>query len=227
MLAPLLNYPVKGIIWYQGESNTDRASEYRKLFPDLIRDWRRHWKQGNLPFLYVQLANFMEPQPAPSESQWAALRQAQLEALATPHTGMAVTIDVGEANDIHPLGKETVGRRLALAARKVAYGEETLVYTGPLYKSFTVKGNKVVVDFFSAGSGLKVKGNELRGFAIAGPDGKFVWANAMIDGNKVLVWHDTIARPTAVRYAWADNPVHANLYNEAELPASPFEVVLK
>ncbi|WP_084163912.1 sialate O-acetylesterase [Olivibacter sitiensis] len=227
MIAPLLNYAIKGVIWYQGESNTDRAAEYQSLFPDLINDWRKNWHRQNLPFLYVQLANFMEPRDQPSESGWAALRYAQFKALDLPNTAMAVTIDVGEANDIHPLDKETVGKRLSLAARKMAYGEEKLVYTGPLYKSFRLEDNKVIIDFFSAGSPLKVTGGELQGFAIAGPDGKFIWANARIDGNEVLVWHDSIAHPTAVRYAWADNPVHANLYNEAGLPASPFEVDLK
>jgi len=222
MIAPLLNYNIKGVIWYQGESNAERPLEYRRLFPALIRDWRNQWKQGNFPFIYVQLPNFMEPKSEPSESNWALLREAQLKTLSLPNTAMAVTIDIGEWNDIHPLNKKDVGMRLALAAQKVAYGEE-LIASGPVYQSMKVKGNKVELSFSNSGSGLMAKDNTaLKEFAIAGADRKFVWAKAIIQGDKILVWHDNIANPVAVRYAWADNPVHANLYNKENLPASPF-----
>jgi sialate O-acetylesterase len=223
MLAPLLNYKIKGVIWYQGESNTGKPLEYRKLFPALIANWRQKWNQGDFPFLYVQLANFMEVKKEPSESGWAELRQAQLKALAVPHTAMVVTIDLGEWNDIHPLDKEDVGKRLALAAQKVAYGDEKVVYSGPIYQSMKVEGNTISVSFTNIGSGLIAKGgSELKYFAIAGADKKFVWAKAKIEGNSVVVWNDQVANPVAVRYAWADNPEGANLYNKEGLPASPF-----
>ncbi len=222
MIAPLLNYRIKGVIWYQGESNTGRPIEYRRLFPAMIEDWRRNWDQGAFPFLFVQLANYMEPQDVPSESNWALLREAQLHSLSVPNTGMAVTIDIGEWNDIHPLNKQDVGRRLAFAALKVAYGEE-IVHSGPIYKSVEAKGDTMVISFDSVGSGLFAKGGEpLRHFSIAGPDKKFVWADATIQDNKVLIRSDEVSNPVAVRYAWADNPEEANLYNKEGLPASPF-----
>ncbi|MDW8330585.1 MAG: sialate O-acetylesterase [Cyclobacteriaceae bacterium] len=224
MIAPLIQFPVKGVIWYQGESNTNNPQRYREVFPSLISNWREKWKLGNLPFLYVQLANFMEAKPQPSESNWAELRQAQLETLnKVPAVAMAVTIDAGEWNDIHPLDKQTVGKRLALAARHVAYGENQLVYSGPLYKRHTIRRNKVVLYFNHTGSGLWAKGsNALQHFSIAGADKKFVWANARIKNNKVIVWSDAVQKPAVVRYAWADNPHGANLYNKEGLPASPF-----
>jgi sialate O-acetylesterase len=222
MIAPLLNYRIQGVIWYQGESNTGRPIEYRELFPAMIEDWRRHWSQGDFPFLFVQLANYMEPDPEPSESNWALLREAQLAALSVPNTGMAVTIDIGEWNDIHPLNKKDVGERLARAARKVAYGDD-LVHSGPLYRSVEVKGDTAVISFDNVGSGLCVKGGDsLRHFAIAGSDREFVRARAIIRDNKVIVWNDTVSNPVAVRYAWADNPGGANLFNREGLPASPF-----
>jgi len=224
MIAPLRNYKIKGVIWYQGESNTGNPCEYQKLFPALIADWRQKWNQGDFPFLYVQLANFMQVNDQPSESNWAELRQAQLKTLAIPNTAMAVTIDIGEWNDIHPLNKQDVGRRLALAARKVAYGDNQVVYSGPIYKSMKIDKNKIILTFSNTDGGLVAKGGgELEYFAIAGEDKKFVWAKAKIEGNKVIVWNDNITHPAAVRYAWADNPEGANLYNKEGLPASPFE----
>jgi sialate O-acetylesterase len=223
MIAPLLNYTFKGVIWYQGESNTARPLEYRKLFPALIADWRQQWNQGSFPFLYVQLANFMKVKVQPSESNWAELREAQLKTLTVPNTAMAVTIDIGEWNDVHPLNKEDVGKRLALGVQKVAYGDEKVVYSGPIYKSMKIEGNKIILIFTHIGSGLVVRrGDELKHFAIAGADKKFVWAKAKIEGNKIIVWNDKIINPVAVRYAWADNPDSANLYNKEALPASPF-----
>jgi sialate O-acetylesterase len=223
MIAPLLNYRIKGVIWYQGESNTDRPQEYTDLFAALIADWRTKWNQGDFPFLYVQLANFMEVKDDPGESEWAELREAQLKTLFTPNTAMAVTIDIGEWNDIHPLNKEDVGKRLALAAQKLAYGDEEVVYSGPIYKSMRIDGNKIILSFTNTGSGLSTMGgDELKHFAIAGKDRVFVWAKAEIVGDKVIVWNNDIARPVAVRYGWADNPEGANLYNKEGLPASPF-----
>lgn len=225
MIAPLLNYGIKGVIWYQGEANTGRAEEYQTLFPDMISDWRSNWQQ-DFPFLYVQLANFRAPKKEPTESAWAELRNAQLKTLAVPNTRMVVATDVGEANDIHPLDKETVGKRLALAARNLAYSEKKLVSSGPLYRSFKVKDNRVMFTFAHCGAGLKALAGELQGFSIAGPDGNWVWAKAEIVGKRVVVWSDAVDEPTMVRYAWADNPSNANLYNEEGLPASPFMVKL-
>jgi sialate O-acetylesterase len=223
MIAPLINYGIKGVIWYQGESSTDNPGEYHVLFSTLIQDWRRKWNQGNFPFLFVQLANFMEPKDQPSESKWAELREAQLQTLNVPETAMAVIIDSGEWNDIHPLNKENVGKRLALAAEKVAYQDKNIVFSGPLYQAMKIQKNKIILRFSNVGSGLMAKGgNELHHFAIAGTDKKFVWAKAKISGNKVEVWSDTIKNPVAVRYAWADNPETANLFNKEGLPASPF-----
>ncbi|HQG45167.1 MAG TPA: sialate O-acetylesterase, partial [bacterium] len=223
MIAPLLPYAIKGVIWYQGEANTSRPQEYRTLFPALIADWRNHWRQGDFPFLFVQLPNFMEPRSDPSESRWAELREAQFRSLAVTRTGMAVAIDIGEWNDIHPLNKEEVGRRLALAARRIAYGEKKLVWSGPLYRSMKIRGNRIVLSFDHADGGLVARGGGAPGaFAIAGADGHYLWAKAEIRGDKVVVWNDSIARPAAVRYAWADNPLGANLCNAAGLPASPF-----
>jgi len=222
MISPLLNYSIKGVIWYQGEANADRALEYQKLFPSLINDWRNKWGQGNFPFLYVQLPNYKETKALPSESNWALLREAQLKALSLPKTGMAVAIDIGEWNDIHPLNKKDVGNRLAVAARKVAYGDEQVVYSGPVYKCMKTRGKKLILEFENIGSGLTSKGEKPAYFAIAGADHQFVWGNARIKHDQVIVWNNTIKNPVAVRYAWADNPAGANLYNREGLPASPF-----
>ncbi len=224
MVAPLINYRIKGILWYQGETNTNKPEEYQQLLPALINDWRNKWQQGPLPFLFVQLPNFMEVQYLPSESKWAELRAGQLKSLSVENTAMAVTIDVGEWNDIHPLEKKVVGERLALAARKLAYGNDKIVYSGPVYRSSARVADSLIIYFDNVGSGLIVKGNgDLNHFAIAGADRKFVWAQAKIDSNRVVVWSDEVKDPLCVRYAWADNPSFANLYNIEGLPASPFE----
>lgn len=222
MLAPLQNYSIKGVIWYQGESNAERPIEYRDLFPAMISDWRKHWDQGDFPFLFVQLPNYMEPKREPSESNWALLREAQLKTLSLPHTGMAVAIDIGEWNDVHPLNKMDIGKRLALAAQNVAYGENNIVHSGPIYRSMKIEGGKIIISFANTGSGLVARGGELRCFAIAGADKRFVWAKARIVNNKIVVRSEEVPHPVSVRYAWADNPEGANLYNEEGLPASPF-----
>lgn len=227
MIAPLTNYSIKGVLWYQGESSTKNPAEYGDLMETLITTWRAKWNQGDFPFLYVQLANFMNPNPEPTESNWAALRQQQKNTLAIANTGMATIIDIGEWNDIHPLNKYDVGKRLALQAQKVAYGEKNIVAAGPLFESMKKEGSKLILSFSDIGSGLISKdGKPLQEFAIAGKDGKFVWANAKIEGDKVVVWSDNIPNPEAVRYAWADNPDKANLFNKENLPASPFEASL-
>jgi sialate O-acetylesterase len=223
MIAPLLNYNMKGVIWYQGESNTGDPKGYHEKFSAMIADWRQKWHQGNFPFLYVQLANFMEAKAQPSESNWAELRNEQRRTLYVPNTGMAVAIDVGEWNDLHPLNKRDVGNRLSLLAQKIAYGENEIVSSGPIYNSMKIEENRITIIFESIGSGLIIKeGDKLQHFAIAGSDNKFVWANAIIEEDKVAVWNDEVINPIAVRYAWADNPQGANLYNKEGLPASPF-----
>jgi sialate O-acetylesterase len=228
MITPLFNTTIKGVIWYQGESNAGRADEYKTLFPDLITDWRTHWGIGDFPFLFVQLANFMEPQTTPSESSWAALREAQRLTLSkVKNTGMAVIIDIGEWNDIHPLNKEDVGNRLALAAQHVAYGDKKVVYSGPTYQSMKIKGNNIELIFSNIGSGLISKNGTLKYFSIAGSDKEFKWAKASIKGNKIIVWNDEVQNPVAVRYAWANNPEGANLFNKEGLPASPFTTEIK
>ena len=223
MVAPVINYTIKGFLWYQGEANTGRAEEYAKLQPAQIIDWRNKWNQGDIPFLYVQLPGFMEMNYLPSESQWATLRESQMKSLSVPNTGMAVAIDLGEWNDIHPDNKKDVGERLALWAEKTAYGEKDIVCSGPIYQSAEINGNKITISFGNTGSGLVANnGEELSQFAIAGADKKFVWAKAKIEGVKVVVWNNDIPNPVYVRYAWADNPDGANLYNKEGLPASPF-----
>lgn len=227
MIVPLKNYGLKGVLWYQGESSTKKPEEYSALMETLITNWRTEWKQGSFPFLYVQLTNFMAPKTEPGESNWAALRQQQKNTLAVPNTGMAVTIDLGEWNDIHPLNKYDVGKRLSLLARKMVYGEKNLVASGPLFKAMEPKGNQLVLSFTDIGTGLISKDNKpLKAFEIAGKEGKFVWANAVIEGDKIIISNETILNPTRVRYAWADNPDQANLYNKENLPASPFEATL-
>jgi sialate O-acetylesterase len=222
MVAPAVNYTIKGFVWYQGEANTNRAEEYAKIQPAMIADWRNKWKQNNAPFLYVQLPGFMEYNYLPSESQWAQLREAQLSSLHVANTAMAVAIDLGEWNDIHPDNKKEVGRRLALAAEKIVYNEN-VVYSGPVYQAATIDGNKITISFTNTGSGLITNDSEEPAeFAIAGADKKFVWAKAKIEGDKIVVWSDEVANPVYVRYAWADNPVNPNVYNKEGLPASPF-----
>jgi sialate O-acetylesterase len=221
MIAPLIPFAIQGAIWYQGESNAGRAYQYRKLFPAMITNWRQDWGQGNFPFLFVQLANFMAVEPEPVDSAWAELREAQLTTLALPNTGMAVIIDIGEARDIHPKNKQDVGKRLALWALAKTYGKKP-VYSGPIYKSKRIEGNKITLEFEHVGGGLVGSGGEtLNGFAVAGADRKFVWADAKIAGDTVVVSSDKVSEPAAVRYGWANNPV-CNLYNKEGLPASPF-----
>jgi sialate O-acetylesterase len=221
MIAPVVPYAIKGAIWYQGESNANRAYQYRSLFPALIKDWRRVWGQGDFPFLFVQLANFRKAMDEPKQSNWAELREAQLMTLALPKTAMAVAIDIGETDDIHPGNKQEVGRRLALGALNVAYDKE-LVHSGPLYDSMVIEKGRIRLRFKHTGSGLVSKGGEpLEGFAVAGKDKKFVWAESRIDEGEVEVSSRDVPNPVAVRYAWADNPV-CNLYNKEGLPASPF-----
>ncbi len=222
MVAPALNYTIKGFCWYQGESNAGKPDEYEKLLPALINNWRSNWNLGNLPFLYVQLPGYMDYNYLPIESNWALLREAQLKALSVPNTAMVTAIDLGEWNDIHPDNKKDVGERLAIAAQKIAY-QENIVHSGPIFQSFQIENNKVILTFANIGSGLvSHDGESLSEFAIAGADKKFVWAKATIEGNKVIVWNDATESPMYVRYAWSDNPVNPNLYNRERLPASPF-----
>jgi sialate O-acetylesterase len=222
-IAPMLNYCIKGVVWYQGESNTSRAFEHYDLFKLLIKDWRDNWQQGDFPFLYVQLPNFVEVNEETTQYDWAYFRESQLKALAIPNTGMAVTIDIGQYNDIHPLNKKDVGYRLALAALKVAYGEKQIVYSGPIYKSMKVKGNKAILTFTNVGSGLVAKnGVELKCFEMCGIDNKYYQAKAKIEIGNIVVWCNEVSTPVAVRYAWSNNPEGANLYNKEGLPATPF-----
>ena len=224
MLNPIIPYGIRGAIWYQGESNAGRAQQYKRVFPGMIKDWRTKWNQGNFPFLFVQLANYQKPVAEPAESDWAELREAQTQTLQLENTGMATIIDVGEADNIHPKDKQTVGYRLALAARKVAYGE-TLVYTGPTYKEKKVDGNKIYITFDNIGKGLKVndKYGYINGFTIAEKEGGFKWAKAtVVNESTVMVTSDIVQNPTDVRYGWANNPDDLNLYNAEGLPANPF-----
>ncbi len=220
MLEPLMPFAIEGAIWYQGESNASRAYQYRELFPTMITSWRTHWGQGNFPFYFVQLANWRQVRDEPVDSDWAELREAQLLTLSLPNTGMAVAIDIGDADDIHPKNKQEVGRRLALNALAQTY-EKEVVYSGPIYRAMSVEGDKIRLQFDHVADGLVSKGGVLTGFAIAGADSQFVWAQAQIDGESVIVSSPKIKNPLAVRYAWADNPL-CNLYNSAGLPASPF-----
>jgi sialate O-acetylesterase len=228
MVAPAIQYGISGFLWYQGETNAGKAYEYAKLLPALIKDWRNKWGMGNLPFLFAQLPNYMEVDYSPSESDWAQMRQAQLQTLSVPNTGMAVALDAGEWNDIHPLNKKDIGERLSLWAEHLVYGAKDLIYSGPLYRAAKVQDHKVILSFDHVGNGLIAKGEkELYYFAIAGADKKYHWAKAKIEGNTVVVWNENITDPVSVRYAWADNPEGANLYNTAGLPASPFEALIK
>lgn len=221
MINPMVTYGIKGFLWYQGEDNVTNAQEYRTLFPMLISDWRIRWQQGYLPFLYVQLANYMKSKPEPSVSDWATLREAQLMTLSQPNTGMASIVDIGEADNIHPKNKQEVGRRLALLAKKMVY-HKPVQASGPLYQGFEVAGDQIKINFTETGSGLAARDNGLlKGFAIAGSDQKFYWANAKIEGNTVVVSSEKVKNPVAVRYGWADNP-DGSLINKAGLPASPF-----
>ena len=233
MIAPLVPFAIKGAIWYQGESNAGRNEQYRRLLPTLINDWRGKFGVGPFPFYIVQLANYMPQDTEPRDDAWPGLREAQyLTAKNTPNTGLAVAIDIGDAKDIHPKDKQDVGNRLALAALAQTYGKK-IEYSGPIYKSMKVEGDKIRLTFTHIGGGLII-GNPpgtllddgslvtpLRGFAIAGADGKFVWADAKIEGDTVVVSSAQVSKPANVHYAWGNNPV-CNLYNKANLPAVPF-----
>ena len=222
MIYPIRNYQVRGVIWYQGESNAGTTPRYAELVKALITDWRALWNMPEMPFLLMQLPNFMQKHDKPTDSGWARIREAQLQAFKTiPNTALAVTYDVGEWNDIHPLNKKDMAKRLFLGARKVVFGEK-VVYSGPVYKDMKVEGDKIIISFTETGRGLMAKGGALKHFAIAGEDRQFVWADAVIRGNKVVVSSKDVKQPVAVRYAWSDNPEDANLCNKEGLLASPF-----
>ena len=218
MVAPAVNFPIKGVIWYQGETNSKlaRAPMYEKVFPALIADWRSHWREGNFPFLFVQISSFKSD----ATESWATIREAQRLTLSVAHTGMAVSIDVGDPDNVHPPDKQTVGARLALAARAVAYGE-SVEYSGPLFRQTSLEEGGVRVWFDDADGGLVAKGGALEGFEIAGDDHHFAVATARIEGPSVLVSNPQVAGPKYVRYGWQNAPV-VNLFNSAGLPASTF-----
>lgn len=227
MLEPLRPFAIKGVVWYQGEANAGRAWQYRLLFPTLVESWRQDWEQGDFPFYFVQLANFMAPRPQPGNSSWAELREAQSQAARQlRNVGCAVAIDVGETADVHPKDKKPIGERLALLTLARTYGVD-VVCDGPEFRSMKIDKKRVVLTFDNIDGGLQIGANaqcddaELRGFAVAGADRKFYWAKAEIDGETVVVSAPEVERPVAVRYAWADNPI-CNLTNGAGLPASPF-----
>jgi sialate O-acetylesterase len=221
MIHPIIPFAIKGVVWYQGESNRESGNVYDILFQTLIRSWRSEWNQGVFPFYYVQLPAYGKIDP--NNAKWILIRQAQLKTLdAVANTGMAVTMDVGEANDIHPKNKKPVGHRLALWAMAKTYGVKNIVYSGPLYKDMKIEGDKIRISFKYAEAGLKTPNDEkLKGFVIAGEDGKFVTADAKIQGGEIIVWSEQIKNPKNVRYGWADWII-CNLYNDADLPASPF-----
>jgi len=222
MVNPLIPYAIEGAIWYQGEANAGRAYQYRKSFPLMITDWRKHWNQGNFPFYFVQLASFnSENGNSKKGSTWAELREAQTMTLSLPGTGMAVTTDIGTSNDIHPKNKQDVGKRLAAVALHDVYKKD-IVYAGPMYKSMKSEGNKIKIYFTSMGTGLMAKNGELKGFEIAGADKQFYQANAMIEGDHVTVYSASISNPIAVRFGWADDAETDNLFNKEGFPASPF-----
>ncbi len=213
MIAPLLPYAIKGVIWYQGESNNGHTKEYQTLFPAMVKSWRDAWGQGVFPFLFVQIAPFEGMTPELREAQLICWRN-------TPNTAMAVITDHGEAQNIHPLEKAPVGARLALAARALAYGE-SLVYSGPVYSSMTIQDSKAVLSFTHVGGGLVAKGGDLKGFTLAGADHVFIPATAVIKGNTVEVSASSVTQPVAVRYGWSNVP-DVNLFNAEGLPATPF-----
>lgn len=222
MINPIIRYTIKGVLWYQGENNTENAYSYRTLFPLFINNWRQKWGY-EFPVYWVQLTAFHVKDDVPKDSKWAELREAQAMALSLPQTGQAVTIDIGDAYDVHPRNKQDVGLRLALIALNREYGQQNIVYSGPTFKGMNVEDNKVVVYFDNADGGLIVKNKYgyLEGFAIAGTDRRFEWAKAYIMGDKVIVYSDKVTKPVAIRYGWSDNP-DANFFNAKGLPAVPF-----
>jgi len=213
MINPLIPYAIKGVIWYQGESNSGKSKQYRTLFPTMINDWRKNWNQGEFPFLFVQIAPFQGMNPEIREAQLLTLNKVS-------NTGMAITTDCGDSSAIHPAYKQPVGNRLQLAARALAYNEK-IEYSGPLYKSFEVKDNTIEISFTHVGKGLLAKDGDLTGFTIAGDDKKFVPAKAVIKGDKIIVSSSEVAKPVAARFGWTHIPVN-NFYNRDGLPASPF-----
>jgi sialate O-acetylesterase len=222
MIAPLVPYAIRGAIWYQGESNGPTRGVYDLIMETMVRNWRQAWGQGQFPFLYVQLANYGSPSDQPCKGGGTTeLRDRQLRNLSIPNTAMATAVDIGDAKDIHPKNKQEVGRRLALAARNRVYGQE-VIFSGPIYDYMLIEGSSVRLHFTHVGGGLKARDGKLDGFAIAGPDGKFIWGQAEIDGDCVVVSSPAISKPTAVRYGWNDNPT-ISLYNAEGLPASPFK----
>ena len=224
MINPLIHFPIKGAIWYQGENNASRAFQYRKAFPLMITDWRKQWKEGDFPFYFVQLAGFNAGNGnSKNGSTWAELREAQAHTLSLPNTGMAVTMDIGEEKDIHPKNKQDVGKRLAAVALNKTYGKEN-VYNGPQYQSMKVEGNKVILSFNKTGGDLYTNDpyGYLKGFEVAGADKQFYYAKAFIQGDHVVIFCDSVPQPVAVHYAWADYPGDANLYNKQGFPAEPF-----
>jgi len=229
MIHPLLGFPIKGVLWYQGESNAntvEQATEYRQLFRTMISSWRKEWRGSNpeFPFLWVQLPNYGKVDSTPpAQAPWAILRESQTAALALPKTGQVVAIDLGRADELHPRNKQDVGARMALEARDVAYGQH-VVSSGPTYKQHVVRGKQVVIEFANIGGGLvsRTSDGSVTGFAIAGNDHRFVWANAKLEGNRVVVWNDQVTTPVAVRYLWTNSPLAPVLYNRDGLPAAPF-----
>ncbi|HTB26568.1 MAG TPA: sialate O-acetylesterase, partial [Puia sp.] len=224
MINPLIPYGMRGVLWYQGEANTGRAYQYRTAFPLMISDWRQHWGEGNFPFYFVQLASFNAGNGNSQQgSTWAELREAQTRTLSLPATGMSVTTDIGESNDIHPKNKQDVGLRLAAIAMNNIY-EQPGEYSGPVYESMSIQGDKIVLGFTHTGSGLMVKDKYgyLRGFEIAGSDHHFYYAKAILQNNKVIVYADEVSQPESVHFAWADDAADANFYNKEGFPAVPF-----
>ena len=219
MVKPWTAFPIKGVIWYQGEANVGRPEQYGDLFPALITDWRRQWR-SDFPFYFVQLANFMESKEIQPDSEWAALREAQTKALKLDQVGMAVTIDIGLADDIHPKNKQEVGRRLALVALAGSYGKN-VSGSAPVFRNYRIKGDKMELDFGQKQDGFQIKGTTLKGFTIAGPDRVFYPAEAMVQNGKIIVFSPEVSIPLAARYGWADNP-DCNLYGENGLPVAPF-----
>ena len=219
MVKPWTAFPIKGVIWYQGEANVGRSEQYGDLFPALITDWRRQWR-SDFPFYFVQLANFMESKKIQPDSEWAALREAQTKALKLDQVGMAVTIDIGLADDIHPKNKQEVGRRLALVALAGSYGKN-VSGSAPVFRNYRIKGDKMELDFGQKQDGFQIKGTTLKGFTIAGPDRVFYPAEAMVQNGKIIVFSPEVSIPLAARYGWADNP-DCNLYGENGLPVAPF-----
>lgn len=224
MIAPLMPFAIRGALWYQGESNEARAQQYSLLLPTMIRAWRERWGQGNFPFGIIQLPNYRAVKSEPADEAWSHLREAQRRtALATPNTGLIVTIDIGEANDIHPKNKLDVGKRMCRWALAEVYGRK-ITKSGPVLSKAEIAGSKIILTFDEAGQGLKIRdGDKLDEFAIAGADHKWHWAEAKIVGkNRVEVWAAAVPQPLAVRYAFNNNPKHPNLTNETGLPATPF-----